>query len=86
MDDNPFLNKRFIKDIKRSFVPSQIFNKNKYGYDIIDINFKSKRNNIIQISLKLLNGNKYEYTYMYKNEFIKENEHNNKNLMLIDKD
>jgi hypothetical protein len=86
MNDNPFLNKRFIKDIKRSFIPSQLFNKNKYNYDIIDVNFKLKKNNIIQISITLLNGNKYEYTYIYTKEFIKENINNNKNKMLIDED
>lgn len=43
MEDNPFLDKAFMKDIKRSFVPSKLSNRNKYIYNIIDVDFKLKR-------------------------------------------
>lgn len=64
VDENPFLNKKFLKDIKRSFVPTKLFNKNKYDYNIINIEFKLKKNNLIQIILKREDGMKYEYTYL----------------------
>ena len=77
MADNPFLNKKFIKDIKRSFVPSKLFNNNEYQYQITDVNFKYRKNNLIQIIIKSSNGNKYEYTYISSNECIKEIENSN---------
>jgi hypothetical protein len=83
-DYNPFLNKTFIKDIKRSFIPIQIFKKNKYNYDIIDVNFKYKKNNIVQINIKLTNGKKYEYMYILDNNFIKELNNEDTNMDLLD--
>ncbi len=77
IDRNPFYNKNFIKDIKRSFVPSKLFKNNKYNYNITDVNFKSKHNNIIQIVIKLENGDKFEYMYMNTNNNIKEIVKNN---------
>jgi hypothetical protein len=40
---NPFLNKKFIKDLKCSFIPQQIFKNKKYDFDIMDIDFKLKK-------------------------------------------
>ncbi|KAI7849369.1 hypothetical protein BDC45DRAFT_540100 [Circinella umbellata] len=40
MKENPFLNQSFLKDIKRSFVPTKLFSQNKYNFKIVDINFK----------------------------------------------
>ena len=70
-DENPFYNKQFMKDIKRSFVPTKLFSTNKYGYDVTEVNFKTKNDNIISIVIKLRNNKKYEYIYM-KNDNIKE--------------
>lgn len=67
MEENPFSNPNFLKDIKRSFVPAKLFNQNKYNYNIIDINFKVKKNNATDITLKLSSGEKYEYIYILKN-------------------
>lgn len=63
MNENPFLNKNFLKDIKRSFVPTKLFNKNKYDYNIINIEFKLRKNNLVQIILKREDGFKYEWMY-----------------------
>lgn len=80
MDCNPFMNKSFIKDIKWSFVPQSIFAKNKYNYNIIECKFLLKKNNLVQIIIKLTNGDKYEYTYILGNEFIKEDTQIFKNI------
>jgi hypothetical protein len=79
MNENPFLDSNFLKDIKRSFVPTKLFNRNKYNYNIINVDFKIKKNNIVYINLRLKNGNKYEHIYVIKN-----NNSKNKN-MNIDK-
>lgn len=71
MDNNPFLNQKFIKDIKRSFVPSKLFVNDKYNYDIIDVSFKLKKNNIIEITVKTKTGKKYEYIYIPIDKNIK---------------
>ena len=65
-DINPFSNPCFLKDIKRSFVPTKLFNKNKYNNDIIEVNFKVKNNNIVYINIKLSNGKKFEHVYILK--------------------
>ena len=89
MDNNPFLNQKFIKDIKRSFVPSKLFINDKYNYDIIDVSFKLKKNNIIEISVKTKAGKKYEYTYIPVDKNIKDisekNEiYNNYDMIIVD--
>lgn len=71
VDDNPFLNQKFIKDIKRSFVPSKLFIDDKYRYNIIDVNFKLKKNNIIEIYLETRDGKKYEYAYIRIDKNVK---------------
>lgn len=76
MNENPFLNKNFLKDIKRSFVPTKLFNKNKYDYNIINIEFKLRKNNLVQIILKREDGFKYEYTYLLS-EHTKQINNNN---------
>lgn len=65
-ENNPFLNSKFIKDVKSSFVPQQIFKNNKYKNNIIDINFKYRKNNIVFINIKLDDGSKFEYAYILK--------------------
>jgi hypothetical protein len=65
-ENNPFLNNKFIKDIKSSFVPQQIFKNNKYNNNIIDISFKYKKNNIVFINIKLDDGSKFEHAYILK--------------------
>lgn len=52
MDKNPFLNQKFIKDIKRSFIPSELFVNDMYNYDKVDVSFKLNKNNIIEITVK----------------------------------
>lgn len=89
VDDNPFLNQKFIKDIKRSFVPSKLFIDDKYRYNIIDVNIKLKKNNIIEIYLKTRDGKKYEYTYIpidknVKNISDKNGIHNNYDMIIDD--
>lgn len=64
MNENPFLNSNFIKDIKRCFVPTKIFIKNKYNYNIKNVEFKLKKDNIVNIIIKLENGNKYSHVYI----------------------
>lgn len=71
VDDNPFLNQKFIKDIKGSFVPSKLFIDDKYRYNIIDVNFKLKKNNIIEIYLETRDGKKYEYAYIRIDKNVK---------------
>ena len=58
MEENPFLNQSFLKDIKRSFVPTKLFNQNKYNFNIVDVNFKVKKDNITCIMIKLDSGKK----------------------------
>jgi hypothetical protein len=84
-ENNPFLNKKFIKDLKCSFIPQQIFKNKKYNFDIIDINFKLKKNDVVLITMKLINGKKYEYAYILKTNNITENTIN-ENDMIIDND
>jgi hypothetical protein len=82
---NPFLNKKFIKDLKCSFIPQQIFKNKKYDFDIMDIDFKLKKNDIVLITVKLINGKKYEYAYILKTNNITENIIS-ENDMIIDND
>lgn len=73
MANNPFTDKKFLKDIKRSFIPQAIFSKNKYNYNISECKFLLRKNNLVQMNIRLTNGDKFEYTYILGNEFIKEN-------------
>lgn len=68
MEDNPFLYEKFMKDIKRSFIPTKIFNQNKYKYNITNVEFRLKKDNIVYIILKLENGKKFEHVYVLKNK------------------
>lgn len=92
MNDDPFQNINFRKDIKRSFVPSKLFNKNKYNYDIINVNFNLKKGNLIQIVIKLSNGKKYEHLYIGtgnkndKKDKVESLIDDLENMMIIDKE
>lgn len=66
-----------MKDIKRSFIPTKIFNQNKYNYNIVNVEFKLKKDSIVYINLKLESGSKYEHVYVLKNRNIKNKSNNN---------
>lgn len=68
MYENPFLNSNFLKDIKRSFVPTKLFSRNKYNYNIEDVEFKLKKDNVVNIIVKLENGQKYNHVYIVKDK------------------
>lgn len=70
MDENPFLNSNFIKDIKRSFVPTKLFSRNKYNYQIENVEFKLKKDHIVHIIIKLENGQKYNHVYIIKDKSL----------------
>ena len=70
MYENPFLNSNFLKDIKRSFAPTKLFSRNKYNYNIENVEFKLKKDNIVNIALRLENGQKYNHVYIIKDKSI----------------
>jgi hypothetical protein len=83
---NPFIDKEFLKCIKRSYIIKQMIKEDR-SYDITDFTIKMS-NNIITMTLKLNNDtNIYKYQYIPKEkqatEIIKDK--NNKTIKNLEK-